>query len=55
MPQIDLDNEVLELFFNITNKSVPNEVTLVNLKSQLIDIVDVLNDLNKNSKKPYKS
>ena len=52
MPSVDLDNEFLELFYNITNSKVPNSVDLVDLKKQLINIVDTLKELNSNAKKP---
>ena len=52
MALVELDNEFLELFYNITNSKVPKDVQLVDLKKQLIEIVDTLKDLNKNSKKP---
>ena len=55
MPSIDLDNEFLELFYNITSTKVPQNVTLTGLKSQLIEIVEVIRELNLNAKKPYKS
>ena len=55
MPNIDLDNEFLELFYNITSTKVPANVTLTGLKSQLIEIVEVIRELNLNAKKPYKS
>jgi CheY-like chemotaxis protein len=55
MPEIDLDEEFLKLFYSITNTKVPNDINLHDLKSQLIDIVDVIRDLNTNAKKPYKS
>ena len=55
MPEIDLDNEFLKLFYSITNTKVPKDVTLHELKSQLIDIVDIIRELNANAKKPYKS
>ena len=55
MANIDLDDEFLKLFFSITNKKVPGELNLHNMKAQLIDIVDVLKNLNEGSKKPYKS
>ncbi len=54
MPSIDLDNEFLELFYSITSSKVPNDVSLHDLKAQLIDIVDVIRELNANAKKPYK-
>ena len=52
MALVELDNEFLELFYNITNSKVPKDVQLVDLKKQLIEIVDTLKDLNRNSKKP---
>jgi len=55
MPNVDLDDEFLKLFYSITNSKVPNDVNLHDLKAQLIDIVDVIKDLNLNAKKPYKS
>ena len=55
MPNVDLDDEFLKLFFSITNKKTPESLTLHEMKSQLIEIVDVIKELNLNSKKPYKS
>ena len=55
MPNIDLDNEFLELFYNITNSKVPQDISLTDLKNQLIDIVEILKDLNANARKPYRS
>lgn len=52
MVNIDLDEEFIELFYNITNTKIPEKVDLISLKSQLIDIVDMLRELNKNAKKP---
>lgn len=51
MATVDLDNEFLELFYNITNSPVPKDITLIGLKSQLINVVDTLKTLNDNSKK----
>ena len=53
MPTVELDDEFLDLFYNITNSKAPSEVTIVDLKRQLIDIVDVIKSLNENAKKPY--
>ena len=39
MATVDLDNEFLDLFYNITNSKVPAEPTLVDLKKQLINVV----------------
>ena len=55
MPNIDLDNEFLELFYNITSTKVPANLNLTDLKKQLISIVEVIRELNANAKKPYKS
>ena len=52
MALVDLDNEFLELFYNITNSNVPSEPSLVDLKRQLINVVETLKELNKNAKKP---
>ena len=52
MAIVDLDNEFLELFYNITNSKIPSEPTLVDLKKQLINVVDTLKELNNNAKKP---
>ena len=52
MPQIDLDDEFLDLFFDITNSNKPKDIQLIDLKMHLILIVDTLKELNKNAKKP---
>ncbi len=52
MPSIDLDNEFLELFYNVTNSKPPQNPDLIDLKKQLINIVDTLKELNNNAKKP---
>ena len=52
MPLVDLDEEFLELFYNITNSKPPKNIELIDLKQQLIDVVDTLKELNKNAKKP---
>ena len=55
MATVDLDQEFLDLFYNITNAECPSNVNLVALKTQLVNIVDTLKELNKNSKKPFAS
>ncbi len=55
MPNIDLDDEFLELFYDITNSKPPKNLQLMDLKKQLINIVDTLKELNNNSKKPVYS
>lgn len=55
MPNIDLDDEFLELFYNVTNSRPPKDVSLLDLKKQLIEIVDTLKELNNCAKKPIYS
>lgn len=55
MTTIDLDDEFLELFFNITNSKCPKHFDLIDLKKQLLNIVDTLKELNANAKKPIQS
>lgn len=55
MPNVELDDEFLNLFYNITNSKPPKEVQLLDLKKQLINIVDTLKELNANAKKPIMS
>ena len=52
MPNVELDDEFLNLFYNITNSKPPKNVELLDLKRQLINIVDTLKELNDNAKKP---
>lgn len=55
MALVDLDEEFLELFYNITNSKVPEKLELLDLKEQLINVVDTLKELNKNAKNPITS
>lgn len=55
MPNVELDDEFLNLFYNITNSKPPKDVQLLDLKKQLINIVDTLKELNENAKKPIVS
>lgn len=55
MAIVDLDNEFLELFYDITNSKVPAEPTIVDLKKQLRNVVDTLKELNDNARKPIAS
>ena len=55
MLNVELDDEFLNLFYNITNSQPPKEVQLLDLKKQLINIVDTLKELNANAKKPIMS
>ena len=52
MVSVELDKEFLEMFYNITNSSMPKNIDLLSLKKQLINIVDTLRELNANAKKP---
>ena len=55
MPNVEVDDVFLNLFYNITNSKPPKEVQLLDLKKQLINIVDTLKELNANAKKPIMS
>ena len=55
MATVDLDKDFLELFYDITNSSVPAEPTLTDLKKQLTNVVETLRELNKTSRKPISS
>ena len=55
MATVDLDNEFLDLFFNVTNSKIPKDVTLIDMKKQLINIVDTLKQLNANAKTPIRT
>ena len=52
MTNVEIDDEFLNLFYNITNSEPPKNVELLDLKRQLINIVDTLKELNDNAKKP---
>ena len=55
MATVDLDDEFIELFYNITNSNIPAQPSLIDLKRQLINVVDTLKELNNNAKKPIYS
>lgn len=55
MLNVELDDEFLNLFYNITNSKPPKNIELLDLKKQLINIVDTLKELNENAKKPIMS
>lgn len=55
MPNVDLDDEFLKLFFGINNKKAPEPLSLRDIKKQLIDVVDIIKELNKSAQKPIKS
>ena len=52
---IDLDSEFLNIFYGITDADVPKNVTLDALKDQLDAVVNLVNQLDKNSRKSVKS
>ena len=52
MPLIDIDDEFIDLFYNITNTKKPQKVELVDLKQQLINVVEAIKKINSESKKP---
>ncbi len=52
MPLIDIDDEFIDLFYNITNTKKPQKIELVDLKQQLINVVEAIKKINSVSKKP---
>ena len=48
---VELDSEFLNLFYGLTNSSVPENVDLDGAKKQLSAIIDLVNQLDKNSRK----
>ena len=55
MALIDIDDEFIELFYNITNTKKPQNIDLVELKKQLVGIVELLKNLNSIAKKPIQT
>lgn len=55
MALIDIDDEFIELFYNITNTKKPQNIDLIELKKQLVGIVELLKNLNSNAKKPIQT
>lgn len=55
MPNIEIDDEFLELFYSITNQEVPQVVNSTALKKQLGAVISVMKEINSTSKKPYAS
>ena len=52
---VDLDSEFLNIFYGITDTDVPHNVDLDVLKKQLDAIVNLVNQLDKNSRKSVQS
>lgn len=55
MATVDLDDEFIKLFFDVTNSRIPANIDLLSLKKQLINIVDTMKELNDNARKPVAS
>lgn len=55
MPNIDIDDEFLKLFYGLTNSKAPADVSLRDLKMQLKDIANIVKDNNLSSKKTVKA
>lgn len=53
--QVDLDSEFLNIFFGLTESSVPENVDIDALKKQLDSLVNLVNQLDKNSRKSVKA
>lgn len=55
MPNVEIDDEFLELFYSITNQEVPETINNTALKKQLTEVVSIMKEINSTSKKPYAS
>ena len=55
MAIVDLDDEFIDLFYGLTCTKKPKDIDLIEMKKQLINIVQTLKELNENSKKPIAS
>ena len=51
MPNVDLDNEFLEMFYKVTQSKLPQNINNLEMKKQMARIIDLINELNVNSKK----
>ena len=51
MPNVDLDNEFLEMFYKVTQSKLPQNINNLEMKKQMAGIIDLINELNVNSKK----
>lgn len=52
MPNIDLDDEFLQMLFGVTGSDVPKEVNLSKLKQQASEISELVKTLNTSAKRP---
>ena len=52
MPNFNLDDDFIELFYSITNTQIPQEINSITLKQQLTNISDLVKKLKNNSIKP---
>ena len=52
MPNIDLDDEFLQMLFGVTGSDVPKEVSLSKLKQQASEISELVKTLNTSAKRP---
>lgn len=51
MPDFNLDDKFIKLFYSITNTDIPRETTLTDLKQQLASISDLVKTLKDNASK----
>lgn len=55
MPSVDIDNEFLDMFYNVTNSKPPQNINNLEMKKQMAKIIDLIKELNANSKKPIQN
>ncbi len=52
MPNIDLDDEFLQILFGVTGSDIPKEISLSRLKQQATEISELVKTLNTSAKRP---
>ena len=55
MPSVYIDNEFLDMFYNVTNSKPPQNINNLEMKKQMAKIMDLIKELNANSKKPIQN
>lgn len=51
MPSIEVDNEFLEMFYSVTNAKPPQNLNVIEMKKQMVKIMELIKELGVNSKK----
>lgn len=52
MPNVDIDDEFLQILFGVTGSDVPKDINLPRLKQQVTEISELVKTLNTSAKRP---